>query len=799
VTVADASQIDYEANTSHEIGITGLSSDGSNATKTFTIDVIDTSSELNNDTNTVNEESLADGTNPSSSSVTTTGNIFDNDDLAPGSEFLDINIAGGMNNTVGEILTVTTAEGNTLSVNVNSASANFGAYTYTLVNKTTHPDADGENTIIESFAYSVTDVTSSVKTANLDITIIDDTPIAPDQTVNLTIEQSTTNLTFIVDISASMSDNDLELVEDAIESLISSYDHVGEVNVNIIQFFEGGNISSGWRDETLSVSLNTGQSGTDIAQGLEAAVDLAYGTDIPPDADQDFMYFFGDGNTYDSFETDFNDYLPTWYEFINSGAIDKLFSFSINTNTVMSDINKVAYDAENIVSQPAVNVENVSDLDDAITQTIYASDNGSIFENGVGVSTIQFGADGGNIESVTIGSSTITFDANNITQTIVGSVGEYIFNFETGEYTYRVDLNAVSFEDHTDSMIIAITDNDGDQSSTIHSVNITYNVVDLTSPFSVVVDGSTVTYGGSVTQTVDMSSYGVQVGDMITISNIEVVGDIHHADDDFSIKFTQAGADIQTGELLIAGHVGNSADFHDIVNFSSIQVAVIADINGDPVLTFTGISGGYRTIDDYRFEMSGVGTVSVLGADTVNDAIIKSLDDDDPLTTGNDRVVGGDTTDDTIDTIDGLAGDDQLFGLGGDDTLLGNADNDILFGGVGDDILTGGTGADIFVFNLADGTGSTDTIIDFSLSEGDVLNFSDFLQNEDDTGADLASYLHVSFDGSDSTITANSENDGSGSDLTVVIQDVDLNGLGVDQADILQSLIDSNNLTVDQL
>ena len=175
----------------------------------------------------------------------------------------------------------------------------------------------------------------------------------------------------------------------------------------------------------------------------------------------------------------------------------------------------------------------------------------------------------------------------------------------------------------------------------------------------------------------------------------------------------------------------------------------------------------------------------------------------DSLTVGNDRVVGGDVAD---DTIDGLAGDDQIFGLGGNDILFGNDGDDLLLagegddtltGGMGNDSLTGGNGADSFVFNFADGTGSTDTITDLNITEGDILNFADFLQDENDTGTELARYLNVSFDGDNSTIVVNSEMDGTGSDLTVVIQGIDLSSLGDDQATILQSLIDSNNLIVD--
>jgi Ca2+-binding RTX toxin-like protein len=149
----------------------------------------------------------------------------------------------------------------------------------------------------------------------------------------------------------------------------------------------------------------------------------------------------------------------------------------------------------------------------------------------------------------------------------------------------------------------------------------------------------------------------------------------------------------------------------------------------------------------------------------------------------------------------GGAGDDYLDGLAGNDTLLGNDGDDILFGGAGNDTLTGGAGADTFVFNSAAGDGSTDTITtaDFTLGlGGDVLDFSDLLEGEE-SADNLAGFLNIVFDGTDSTIMVDSDGAGGYTDLTVVIQGVDLNALGLDQAQLLQSLIDSNNLTVDQI
>ena len=80
------------------------------------------------------------------------------------------------------------------------------------------------------------------------------------------------------------------------------------------------------------------------------------------------------------------------------------------------------------------------------------------------------------------------------------------------------------------------------------------------------------------------------------------------------------------------------------------------------------------------------------------------------------------------DTLDGGAGADKLWGGGGadnmsggtgDDRLYGNAGTDVINGGAGSDWLIGGEDADVFVFNLADLDGSTDTIVDLTLSGAD--------------------------------------------------------------------------------
>lgn len=98
---------------------------------------------------------------------------------------------------------------------------------------------------------------------------------------------------------------------------------------------------------------------------------------------------------------------------------------------------------------------------------------------------------------------------------------------------------------------------------------------------------------------------------------------------------------------------------------------------------------------------------------------------------GNDTISGGGGRDlllgnDGDDSIDGGIGQDTLYGGRGNDYLLGGAGGDWLSGDDGVDTLRGGSGADVFYFNGKTAASGTDTILDFSLTAGDTLNFGKF-------------------------------------------------------------------------
>jgi len=204
---------------------------------------------------------------------------------------------------------------------------------------------------------------------------------------------------------------------------------------------------------------------------------------------------------------------------------------------------------------------------------------------------------------------------------------------------------------------------------------------------------------------------------------------------------------------------------------------------GDGDDTITSGSGADR-ID------SGAGHDRINAGDGANQ--IKSGDGDDWIQTGfgNDRIyssIGNDTLStgdgkDQIysglgdDVIDAGAGNDKILADAGNDTIAGGSGSDLIDGGAGDDriaggigadAIKGGSGADVFVFNSLDEVG--DTIKDFSLSQGDLLEISGFLS---ELGTDLAAALasdQLSLNGSRSASWLEFDADGVGGEDAIQI------------------------------
>ena len=120
------------------------------------------------------------------------------------------------------------------------------------------------------------------------------------------------------------------------------------------------------------------------------------------------------------------------------------------------------------------------------------------------------------------------------------------------------------------------------------------------------------------------------------------------------------------------------------------------------------------------------GTQRILNVETIN-----GLGGDDIIDlTSPDYSLAG-----QVITINGGAGNDVIWGSDATETLNGGDGNDTLFGGSGSDTLTGGSGADTFEFTV---TAGSDTITDYSKSDGDILKIYRRDQYEGDKEATIS-------------------------------------------------------------
>ena len=134
-------------------------------------------------------------------------------------------------------------------------------------------------------------------------------------------------------------------------------------------------------------------------------------------------------------------------------------------------------------------------------------------------------------------------------------------------------------------------------------------------------------------------------------------------------------------------------------------------------------------------------------------------------------------------------------------TFIGNANANIMMAGLGEDFLTGNAGADTFVFDaehLNSNTVETDTITDFSQSEGDQLDLSDLLSGA--TGSNLDNYLNFESLNGDTLMHVNKDGDfatGGDVDQTILLKSIDLVQGGLTDDQIINDLLANNNLIID--
>ncbi|ODS24847.1 hypothetical protein AB835_00840 [Candidatus Endobugula sertula] len=212
--------------------------------------------------------------------------------------------------------------------------------------------------------------------------------------------------------------------------------------------------------------------------------------------------------------------------------------------------------------------------------------------------------------------------------------------------------------------------------------------------------------------------------------------------------------------------------------------ATVHDLSNITISGLTEASAPYNfTIDAQALPLTGTGaaasltgatfTVGVLPttyAGTVDSAIASTSNDSSIVFgSGVNETLTADSTGQILyaaagnDILVGNGGSDSLFGGAGSDIIRGNNGGDLIIGGQGVDTLTGGEGEDTFAWISGDDSGApTDTITDFVQgSGGDVIDLSGLLTGENPLNYN--SYLTLS----GTTLTIDSNGDGSGTDLTI--------------------------------
>ena len=222
------------------------------------------------------------------------------------------------------------------------------------------------------------------------------------------------------------------------------------------------------------------------------------------------------------------------------------------------------------------------------------------------------------------------------------------------------------------------------------------------------------------------------------------------------ILFGESGDDTLTGAAgndMLSGGIGN-----DVLNGSGGNDSLAGDDGDDNLL-------GRGGIDDLR---GGDGNDTLDGGNS-NDRL-DGEGNDDTLNGGKglDTVLGGEG----VDTLDGQEDSDTLDGGGGGDIVSGGTGNDSLSGGLGVDTLNGGTGDDEFDFdNLTDGL---DTITDFLLAGGDVIDLSDIFAATGSvvTAGNLSQFIQVTpaGGGADSFLAVDANGVADGLSFTIIAQ-----------------------------
>ncbi len=410
-----------------------------------------------------------------------------------GSETLSVSISGvpvgatlsdGVNSFVGDGAAVVVTGWDLANLTITSAPDDDSDFTLTVTATSTEGAAeapgselqDADNTASTSFTIDVT--VDDVPPADDGPTAVDDGPVQ-------IVEPADTHAVFVIDTSASLTQQELAVMEDALKHLAMTLferNPDGTV-ITLIEFdsdanfMGGGNGTFNTLQEVLDALENL-DSLSDGSTNYDAALDLTRTVNFEPGYDQ-AIYFISDGQpTQGNTQGGINEFNNWVTNDLNDAKVYAVGIGSDAENSIyLGQIDNTPEDNNNDPDpgDPYLYVENPADLE-ASLQPTGTSVSGNVLDNDV------LGTDPlADIPITSISYNGAAYDLTNGGEpnvTVVGNLltldtdfGVLDINFETGEYSFVSNTDIADFE--SEEIGYTIIDNDGSTSSAVLTITIT--------------------------------------------------------------------------------------------------------------------------------------------------------------------------------------------------------------------------------------------------------------------------------------------------------------------------------------
>ena len=378
--------------------------------------------------------------------------LFDSDGL---SDIESVTINGGTPILIGDLAgSVIFGAHGTLTITAYDATTGVATYGYELTSKTTDVPLVDEQ---EVFSLTASDGSETSAPANITINIVDDKPVANDDSPVCIIQSPLplVNVTLVLDTSGSMGGAKIASLKAAVANLAAAYAALDvPIHINLVTFAEGsanvGDYSfNSVGDAGYTNLINAVNSlGTGGLTNYEAALGTAKAQILldvnAPGADssqQHKLYFISDG---DPTTGNTSNALTAWQTFkanIDGDGLSSTNGFQAHAIGIsVADgqyLNQVASNGAFITTSPI-------DLSATLTGLVNLGGDvsGSVLANDVP------GADGvGQIESIAVGAQTFTLNAGG-TGVVVSGVGSVTSSFDaaTKVLTLNTDLGTLKVD-----------------------------------------------------------------------------------------------------------------------------------------------------------------------------------------------------------------------------------------------------------------------------------------------------------------------------------------------------------------